>query len=790
MSDEPDLSSFLHPGPVSEKKRRRPALACEQCRSRKVRCDRNLPCTTCKKSRNQVCTYAPAPPLPPKRAPKSISSASSPGRTTASSGLQRRDSALPLRPEPSRSLSLSQYPGPEPAQTMSLGQFVDPDATSTSSTSHTASDPILTPSDSLTSAATVASLADRVRQLEQQLSTALQLQQKPPPPQQPRHNDHHRQQPGSTPRAPDPECAALCRDEPREAEHHLDRGFVNKTRYFGRSHWMNSARLMFPTIGLLLRHERDSTSDLARDMERCKTLARSVKARRVPVLANLAIGRSVPPRALADALVEAYLRTFEGVFRVVHVPIFRRDLARYWADPASASDAFVVLFQLIMAVGAVFHDDTFSLRASATQWVYEAQYWLVTPCEKSKMTMLGLQVHILLHHAKHITNIGSDLTWVGAGSLLRMAMFMGLHEDPKCIARMTPCRAEMRRRLWATILEIQLQTSLDSGGPPLITPDDFDTEAPANLDDSQLREDAETTYPVARDPEEHTQMSVALAMHATWPARLAVVRAVNEIRSSASYTETLRVSADLTTAVQALSRRLAALRAAGAITSFHVRFAEFSTYRFFIGLHQPVLSRALRNPVYYFSRKICVDMSLRLAATTFVTGRTPQDPAEVDVARLFVGAAGQYRTTMVQCGMLAGLELIHHAEEEPKGHCGPLSTGSADLRRLVESWRDLCRRRIVAGETNTKGYVGVAGILAHIDGLEAGCDAAEMEQRIKIAVRSVLDDCMGILSAMDAEGSPSQPAPVPGAGTPELDDMEMFDEILSDWNWGDVDGGQ
>lgn len=673
---------------------------------------------------------------------------------------------------------------PETTRNVDLGQFVDPDATSTSSTSQTGpSDPIIPTPDSLnTASSTVASLADRVRQLEQQLTTALQQQQQKPP----LSHTHTPHIPEGFDLRPDPECAALCRDEPRDAEHHLDRGFVNKTRYFGRSHWMNSARLLlFPTLGILLRHERDTTSDLSRDMERCKAMARSIKARRVPVFATLAIGRSIPPKPLAEALVDAYLRTLEGVFRVLHVPIFRRDLARYWADPAAASDGFVVLFQLVMAVGSVFHDDGFTLRASATQWVYEAQFWLVTPCEKSKMTMLGLQVHILLHHAKHVTNVGSDLTWVGAGSLLRMGMAMGLHEDPKCISRMTPCRAEMRRRLWATILEIQLQTSLDSGGPPLISPDDFDTEPPANIDDSQLLEDAETTYPVARAAEEHTQMSVALAMHATWPARLAVVRAVNEVRSSASYNETLRVSADLTTALQALSRRLAALRTAGVITSFHLRYAEFSAYRFFIGLHQPVLPRALRNPVYYFSRKVCIDMALRLTATAFVTGRKPQDAAETDVARLFVGASGQYRTTLVQCGMLAGLELVHHAEEET-GHCGPLSTGAADLRQLVESWRDLCRRRIVAGETNMKGYLGVVGILTHIDGLEAGCDAAEMDERVKVAVRGALNDCLEIMSAMDAEGSPAQEPVGPGAPELEVDDMEMFDEILSDWNWDDL----
>lgn len=41
------------------RKRRRPALACEQCRRRKIRCDRNTPCDQCIRSRSksESCTY-------------------------------------------------------------------------------------------------------------------------------------------------------------------------------------------------------------------------------------------------------------------------------------------------------------------------------------------------------------------------------------------------------------------------------------------------------------------------------------------------------------------------------------------------------------------------------------------------------------------------------------------------------------------------------------------------------------------------------------------------------------
>ena len=42
---------------VPQRKRRRPALACEQCRRRKVKCDRNSPCDQCTKTKSEACTY-------------------------------------------------------------------------------------------------------------------------------------------------------------------------------------------------------------------------------------------------------------------------------------------------------------------------------------------------------------------------------------------------------------------------------------------------------------------------------------------------------------------------------------------------------------------------------------------------------------------------------------------------------------------------------------------------------------------------------------------------------------
>lgn len=41
------------------RKRRRPALSCEQCRRRKIKCDRTYPCGQCSQSKSVSCSYSP-----------------------------------------------------------------------------------------------------------------------------------------------------------------------------------------------------------------------------------------------------------------------------------------------------------------------------------------------------------------------------------------------------------------------------------------------------------------------------------------------------------------------------------------------------------------------------------------------------------------------------------------------------------------------------------------------------------------------------------------------------------
>lgn len=416
----------------------------------------------------------------------------------------------------------------------------------------------------------------------------------------------------------------------------------------------------------------DKSSETYRAISACKTVGRSIKAARTPRLTSLSFGQHIPPRELADELLEAYFRTFEKIYRILHVPSFRLEYGRYWQNPQAGRETFIIQLQLCMAIGAVLHDDKYSLRKDAMRWIYEARIWQLQPSEKSRISLSGLQVSCLLHVARDICGVGSDLVWASAGTLMRMALYTGMHRDPDHLPKMSLLAAEIRRRLWATILEILTQSSMESGGPPLISMDDFDTKPPGNYNDEDLLGDNESTQPPSPQPLiTFTDTSIQLALLNSIKVRLNIASYLNEFRSVPSYDKTLALNADLTTASRGLDALLRMFQSQHPGPSgFQICTAEHIVQRYFLALHFPWLGFAKNDPRYYFSRKMCVEIALRnqkegqihgFSALTSVRGDDNYPPD--DFGRLLICASGGFRYIGTQCLLALLLELLWELEE-------------------------------------------------------------------------------------------------------------------------------
>lgn len=196
---------------------------------------------------------------------------------------------------------------------------------------------------------------------------------------------------------------------------------------------------------------------------------------------------------MCDTLVDAYLRTFELIYRVIHIPFFWEEYRRFWAQPQSTSTYFLMKLVLIFALGTTFYlgrSNRAHLRRLAHTWIYAAQWWLVGPSEKSTVNLDGLQVGCLLLLARQ-TNSLPGTSWLSAGSILRMAMDMGLNRSPDLFPALSVYQSEMLARLWATVLELTLLSSPDAAMPLPFSLQDIDRAAPSNLDDEKFGPETE-----------------------------------------------------------------------------------------------------------------------------------------------------------------------------------------------------------------------------------------------------------------------------------------------------------
>jgi hypothetical protein len=445
-----------------------------------------------------------------------------------------------------------------------------------------------------------------------------------------------------------------------------------------------------------------------------------------------------------------------------------------------------------MAIGACFHDETHSLRAQATGWIYEARFWLLLPPEKARLTIPGLQIMCLLLLAKQTAGVAGDLTWISAGSLFRAAMHVGLHHDPDNLTHMPRLRAEMRRRLWVTILEICLQASLDAGGLPLISLRDFDTRPPANLDEQDILEESGRDVVADRDRGFCTQMSVQIAMFESFATRLAITNLINDPQCSVSeYQETLRLSSELVTVNRAVMERLHSFsrdeRGVKGVSPFQLRFLEMAMNRYLLALHLPWWHEALRSPSHYFSRKMSVDAALTLVAlarTGPPAANAPEpSPSITDFTRLFICGSGPYRSAPIHACLTISLEFMFLKEEERKNHGLMTALGSGELRAIFDWTTDWWARRIRAGETNIKSYVFGPVVISHLEALESSLDHEATMALVMEQATVRVEECYKMLKAVagDVEmGDGDEPAENQGGAAFGLDFM---DDFLDDWDW-------
>ncbi|KAF4626453.1 hypothetical protein G7Y89_g11709 [Cudoniella acicularis] len=729
------------------RKRRRPALSCAECRRRKIKCDRNLPCGPCRVSKSATCTYSP----------EVLSSFKGHVSTAPSTSISGGNTAQALN-----ETSFTNFSSPLNSSNIDLTlEHTPPSPGRSSSGSHHSE-----------SGHVVQALIDRVGRLEQLLTSASIT------------DSTHNSNVGKIPT--------------KDA-----RGNMSKTRFFGHSHWMHAfaqaRKMMCFEINIngyddIKLKNPEADLELKDLINECKAMARVIKAAQAPQwsLWGLNCQHSMPSRAVADGLVENYFRTHESVHRILHIPSFQKEYNQYWNNPDVVPMVSVIKIILVMAIGVCFYQgpDFDSHRKQAMQWIYTAQSWLSSPNEKGRLHTACLQVECLVLLARSIFHIGADMTWNSTGTLIRTAMSMGLHLDPKHFNRFSVLHGEVRRRLWATILELNIQSSTSSGMPPMISEHDFDTEPPLNINDEDIDEST-TAYPTPKPKDVFTQCSLQIALLNSHPKRSEVAKIVNNFRFEPSYDQVIRLSKEILTDYKGnygfLSRVVQDPNVKFKPTAFQRKILDVMTQRFLLALHRPFAMKARSDPRFYYSYKVYLDTAMSMLSRS--TPDFPPSPfsddagIEDDYGRYRMVSGGFLKEVLIHSVIIIYLEMLIPLEEDPStAFIQERKPSREPFHRLLQEMSDLSLKRIELGETNVKAHFMFAISLGHVSALENGTSS---DEGIIEAGRKGIEKCRDILkSRMPPPVETQQPQFSDGiSGLAATSDLQggIVDFSMPDW---------
>lgn len=272
----------------------------------------------------------------------------------------------------------------------------------------------------------------------------------------------------------------------------------------------------------------------------------------------------LPNKAICDRLLDAYITVSEGLYRVIHVPTFRAEYETFWQQHQQqgglphlqqrgpVSEAFLPRLLCMLSLGARFDTEKRGLSQDRSDGIHAptacvlARAWLDSLRGKQLVDLETLQCEVLLLHATRMVSSRNQESWTQLGFIVRMAMTMGLHRDPDEFPQLQlrPFYAELRRRLWYTIMDMDLHVALACNLPCAVREGEFTCRPPRNLDDLDIHPDMRQ-LPPSKPIDEPTSTQLQAYASRTLHHRIRVASIINRLDTLRDFNEVLDCGAQL-----------------------------------------------------------------------------------------------------------------------------------------------------------------------------------------------------------------------------------------------------
>lgn len=329
----------------------------------------------------------------------------------------------------------------------------------------------------------------------------------------------------------------------------------------------------------------------------------------------------LPCRRVVEELIGLYLTHIESVYRILHLPSFVRELDEFWTqkdNPDMVSPAFVVQLLLILACAWNLADRD-SLRYEseghlkcyiAVKWIVYAEKWIQNARIK-RPEITAFRIYCLLIIAHNNQGMKRSKAWLATGTLVKQAMLAGYHRDPGRYSRISVFNKEMRRRIWTTIVELDLQVALDRGMPPSVQVSDYDSAPALNINDDEINETS-TELPAGKPLDQVTDSSFHVALARSLPARLQACAMMHSPRITCSYEEIQRLDWELNKHLSSIPETW---DKGGDKTELWKALLETRIAQSLLSLHTPFAIEAPREPLFAPSARVRLEVATTILST-------------------------------------------------------------------------------------------------------------------------------------------------------------------------------
>jgi transcription factor-like protein len=339
--------------------------------------------------------------------------------------------------------------------------------------------------------------------------------------------------------------------------------------------------------------------------------------------ALLKLREFLPLKVDCDRLVDIYTKNFEKTLRILHVPTFLCSYREFWVTTDRDISKMATFLPQLTAVltlslaleGRIAYFDDPSTRTylelaaldHITAWLEELE-------RKQRVNIATLQVETLILLVRHLRHMPVEKLWTATGALVRSAMSMGLHLNPAQSNEISAFQAELRRRLWITIVEMDLQASMASGMPVMVPDVGFSPMTPANLNDLDFDESI-SELPISRPLHEWTDSLPQVSLAMGLSQRIKAMTLVKNVVPEMDLTEVVKQGRKLEEALQQIPTCLKWNHVLENHKSpadlLNSVLLDIYTRRPLLCLYRPMLLRDTRDdPSFFEIQRACLESSL------------------------------------------------------------------------------------------------------------------------------------------------------------------------------------